>query len=191
MKRKFTSFAFGLLAVSALASQVAAQGFQLPLMIVESDAFESGDVIPLKYTSHGENVQPDFTITGAPEETESYAVIFHDIDVALGDSTEDVLHWTAWNINDNEIQEGSLPEGAVQGANITGQNNYMGPGAPSSERYHHYVWEFYALDEDLDLEAGASRQELLDAMDGNVVAKAAYVGRYRNASEEANTSEQE
>ena len=78
--------------------------------------------------------------------------------------------------------EGKLPEGSVQGNNITGQNVYMGPGAPNGPRYHHYVFELYALNADLDLPANASRDELLKAMAGKTTAKAAYVGRYRNES---------
>ena len=56
----------------------------------------------------------------------------------------------------------------------------MGMGAPNGPRYHHYVFEFYALNAKLDLPAAAARPELLEAMKGKVVAKAAYVGRFRN-----------
>jgi phosphatidylethanolamine-binding protein (PEBP) family uncharacterized protein len=41
------------------------------------------------------------------------------------------------------------------------------------------VFEFYALNAKLDLPATASRPELLEAMKGKVIAKAAYVGRFR------------
>jgi phosphatidylethanolamine-binding protein (PEBP) family uncharacterized protein len=67
----------------------------------------------------------------------------------------------------------------VQGPNITGQNAYFGPGAPAGPRYHHYVFELYALSSNLDLPATAGRDELLKAMAGKITAKAAYVGRYR------------
>ncbi|MBN1236890.1 MAG: YbhB/YbcL family Raf kinase inhibitor-like protein, partial [Gammaproteobacteria bacterium] len=77
---------------------------------------------------------------------------------------------------------GGLPDGAVQGRNIAGQNAYFGPGAPPGPRYHHYVFEIYALDATLDLEPTAGRAELLEAMQGKVVAKAAYVGRYRGSN---------
>jgi Raf kinase inhibitor-like YbhB/YbcL family protein len=163
------------------ASQVFAQGFSLPNMKVETNAFEDGGIIPIKYTSHGDNVQPGFAITGAPETTASFAIIFHDIEVAIGGTTGDVTHWLAWNIRSRTIPEGSLPAGSVQGANIRGQSNYMGSGAPYPDRYHHYVFEFYALDDTLDLPEGASRDELVEAMQGHVLAKAAYVGRYANA----------
>jgi Raf kinase inhibitor-like YbhB/YbcL family protein len=180
MKKLFPT-AFIALALAFTTNQAAAQGFQLPNMQVTSNAFDSGDVIPIRFTSHGDNVQPDFTITGAPDNTVSYAIIFHDIEVALGGGTDSVTHWLAWNIPSPEIPEGGLPEGSVQGNNIRGQASYIGSGAPFADRYHHYVFEFYALSENLDLEEGASRAELEAALQGKVVAKAAYVGRYANA----------
>ena len=72
-----------------------------------------------------------------------------------------------------------LPDGAVVGENIRGANEYFGPGAPPGPRYHHYVFELYALNTVLDLPQTAGRDELLDAMQGQIVAKAAYVGRFR------------
>ena len=111
----------------------------------------------------------------------SFAIIFHDIEVALGSNIDDVTHWLAWNISSPNISEGALPAGSVQGNNIRGQASYMGPGAPYSYRYHHYVFEIYALNDTLALAEGASREQLIEAMDGKVVAKTAYVGRYADA----------
>ena len=163
------------------ASSVNAQGPGGGLRpMVHSNAFEDGGVVPPKFVMRGDNVQPGFTFTDVPENAVSIALIFHDIDVALGGGTDDVLHWTAWNIPAaGGIPEGGLPDGAVNGPSIRGQPGYMGPGAPVGERYHHYVWEFYFLSENLDLPATASRADLLAAMQGKVVNKAAYVGRYR------------
>jgi Raf kinase inhibitor-like YbhB/YbcL family protein len=150
-------------------------------MMVTSDAFPDGGVVPEKYAVRGDNVQPGFEFTYIPENAVSLAIIFHDIDVSLGGGTDDVLHWLAWNIpmSAGPIPEGRLPDGSVSGNNIRQQPGYMGPGAPVGERYHHYVFEFYALSENLDLPADASRQDLLAAMEGKIVGKAAYVGRYR------------
>ncbi|MBM3770462.1 MAG: YbhB/YbcL family Raf kinase inhibitor-like protein [Acidimicrobiia bacterium] len=163
------------------AQQAAAQGFQLPNMQVRSSAFEDGGIVPLRFTSHGQNVQPDFRITGAPDTTKSFVVIMHDIEVALGGNPDDVTHWVAFNIPSPNIPEGKLPEGSVNGNNIRNQPGYMGSGAPLKDRFHHYVWEFYALNATLDLPAGATREQVTQAMRGKVVAKAAYVGRYANA----------
>jgi Raf kinase inhibitor-like YbhB/YbcL family protein len=156
------------------------RGFTLPPLLMESDAFPDGGIVPQKYAGRG-GVQPGFKFSNAPANTVSYAIIFHDLDVALGGNTGDVLHWMAWNIpaSANGIPEGSLPPGSVVGANIAGQNSYFGPGAPPGPRYHHYVFELYALNATLDLPPTASRDDLLKAMAGKTTAKAAYVGRFK------------
>jgi Raf kinase inhibitor-like YbhB/YbcL family protein len=155
-------------------------GFNLPPLLMTTDAFPDGGIVPQKYAGRG-GVQPGFKFSGAPEGTMSYAIIFHDIDVSLKGSTGDVLHWIVWNIPvaAGGIPEGSVPAGAVVGRGITGQNAYFGPGAPAGPRYHHYVFELYALNANLDLPATAGREELLKAMEGKIVAKSAYVGRFR------------
>lgn len=186
MSSRILSALCALAAVGLLAPGLAAAQGGMPRLaqiVMESDAFEDGGIVPDKYVIRGDNVQPGFTFSNASADTVSYAIIFHDIDVALGGGTDDVLHWIVWNIpaEAGGIPEGSLPEGAVQGANIRGTNSYMGPGAPPGPRYHHYVFELYALNDTLDLPATAGRAELLEAMQGKVVGKAAYVGRYRGS----------
>jgi Raf kinase inhibitor-like YbhB/YbcL family protein len=150
-------------------------------MLIESKAFEDGGIVPLKYSFYGTNTLPDFKISNLPATTQSIAIILHDLDVAPAFNSEDNLHWLAWNIPATvpvtQIEEGKLPEGAVNGRN---GRAYMGMGAPNGPRYHHYVFEFYALNAKLDLPMTGGRAELLDAMKGKVVAKAAYVGRFRN-----------
>jgi len=110
----------------------------------------------------------------------SFAIIFHDLDVAFT-GTDDVLHWLAWNIpaDAKGLPEGSLANGAVSGTAGVGRGNWFGPGAPAGPRYHHYVFELYALSAMLDLPADATRGQLLAAMRDIVVGKAAYVGRFR------------
>ena len=192
MKTRIPGIAATLLALGMLATGLSfAQqrggrggGFSLPPLLMQTDAFEDGGIVPAKYASRGDNVQPGFRFSNAPDGTVSYAIILHDIDVALMGNTGDVLHWLAWNIpaSAGGIPEGSLPEGSVQGTNLMGRTAYMGPGAPAGPRYHHYVFELYALNANLDLPPTAGRDELLAAMAGKVVAKAAYVGRYRGSN---------
>jgi Raf kinase inhibitor-like YbhB/YbcL family protein len=152
---------------------------RLAPLLMETDAFPDGGIVPQKYAGRG-GVQPGFKFSNAPDSTQTYAIIFHDIDVSIMNGTGDVLHWMAWNIpaSAKGIPEGKLPDGSVNGNNITGQPGYMGPGAPPGPRYHHYVFELYALNTKLDLPATATRDQLLAAMQGKIVAKAAYVGRF-------------
>ena len=44
--------------------------------------------------------------------------------------------------------------------------------------YHHYTFELYALDTKLTLGPEATRPEMLAAMDGHILGKAVYVGRF-------------
>jgi Raf kinase inhibitor-like YbhB/YbcL family protein len=145
-----------------------------------SDAFEDGGIVSMRYSCFGDNVQPGFRFADPPRGTTSYAIVFHDIDVALDGTVEDGLHWVVWNIpvDAGGIPENGLPAGAVVGRNVENKNAYLGPGAPPGQRYHHYVFELYALDRMLELPSTASRAELLRAMDGCTTGKAAYVGRF-------------
>jgi Raf kinase inhibitor-like YbhB/YbcL family protein len=184
MSKGILRVGLALTVLGALVADVASGqrgGFRLPPLLMETRAFPDGGLVPLKYARAGENVQPGFRFTNAPDGTVSYAIIFHDLDVAIGGNTDDVLHWIVWNIpaSAGGIPEGGLPEGSVQGRNLMGQNSYFGPGAPAGPRDHHYVFELYALDATLDLPSTSGRAELLGAMAGKVVAKAAYVGRFR------------
>jgi Raf kinase inhibitor-like YbhB/YbcL family protein len=150
-------------------------------LLMRSTAFEDGAIVPPRYGCFGDNLQPGFGFSNPPAGTACYAMIFHDIDVALEGRTEDGLHWVVWNIpvEAGGIPEGALPNDAVVGRNVEGRNAYLGPGAPAGPRFQHYVFELYALDSLLDLAETASRPELLAAMEGRVVGKAAYVGRFR------------
>lgn len=182
----FKSTALVMLAALGLSVQAqppaggAARPPLVPLLI-ESKAFEDGGIVPLKFTMYGSNTMPDFRISNIPPTAQSIAVILHDLDVAGNNNPDDNLHWLAWNIPATppvlQIEEGKLPEGAVNGRG----RPYVGMGAPNGPRYHHYLFEFYALNSKLDLPAiPGDRPDLLAAMKGKVVAKAAYVGRFRN-----------
>jgi Raf kinase inhibitor-like YbhB/YbcL family protein len=155
-------------------------------MLLESDAFADGGIVPAKYAAAGGSTMPAFKISNVPMGTVAFAVIFHDMEVNLQNPPNDVLHWMAWDIPaaTNGWPEGpntgaSLPAGSVMGNNIQGKPVYFGPGAPAGPRYHHYVFEVYALNANLGLPPATSREDVYKAMAGKVVGKAIYVGRYR------------
>jgi len=165
-----------------------------PVLSVTSPSFPDGGEIPMKHGGRGENKSPAFefhwsngpTPAEPPATLQSYAVIFHDIENATRGTTADTLHWAAFNIPGTAkglpegLGGGDLPDGTRNGPGINagrGTPSYFGPGAGPGP-FHHYVFEFYALDIKLDLAATTTREELLKAMDGHVVGKAAYVGRY-------------
>jgi Raf kinase inhibitor-like YbhB/YbcL family protein len=116
-----------------------------------------------------------------PKGTANYALILHDIDIALDRRPEDGLRWIVWNIpgDANGIPESRLPAGPVVGRNVEQRNEYLGPGAPAGARFHHYMFEFFALDRTLALPVTTARAALLAALEGKIIDKAAYVGRFK------------
>jgi hypothetical protein len=161
-------------------------GIQLPPMIHMTVAdFSDGGHIPNKYTCAAGQGSPSPAIswTGAPANTQSYVLILHDPDPVLGGSaTNDVLHWAIYDIPGDAkglpegVKAGDQEDGAKQIKNLGGGMGYMGPCAPPGHGDHHYTFELYALNAKLGLPDTATRQELLSAMNGKVIAKGVYIG---------------
>jgi Raf kinase inhibitor-like YbhB/YbcL family protein len=157
-----------------------------PGLTLTSPAFEDGGIIPNKYTqSDPSPVSPKLDWTNVPAGVVSFALIMHDPDTAPNKKSEDILHWMAFNIPGTAtgLPEGvpanaTLPDGTVQAKSFRGAVGYMGPGAGAAGPYHKYTLELYALDTKLNLGPDATRAEVLKAMDGHVLAKAALVGRF-------------
>lgn len=143
-------------------------------MQVTSTSFDNNQVIPNKYGYRFDNVSPQLSISGLPQNTKSLAIIMHDPDSPSGDW----LHWSVWNISPDTtaIAEGSVPKDALQGTNDFGSANYGGP-APH-DGTHHYVFDVYALDSTINLPQGASRQQLEQAIDGHILDKAQLTGLF-------------
>jgi hypothetical protein len=168
-----------------------------PVLSVTSTSFPDGGEVPMHNAGRGDNKSPAFEFhwmngtapASAPDTVKSYAVVLHDVEnPGPMRGTTDTLHWTAFNIPSTAtgipegLGDGVLPDGTTNGPGIRGArgNNpggYFGPGAGPGP-FHHYIFEFYALDTKLDIPATATRDELMKAMDGHVVGKAAYVGRF-------------
>jgi hypothetical protein len=164
------------------------KGFQLPPMIkLSMTGFADGGTIPAKHAG-GMGVSPQMSWTGAPATTQSYVLIMHDPDPVLqGSATNDVLHWaifdipgTATGLPENVPKQSELPDGSKQLNNIANQPGYFGPGPPAGHGAHHYTFQIWALNAKLDLPPTTSRADLMNAMNGKVVAKGVYIGMYEN-----------
>jgi Raf kinase inhibitor-like YbhB/YbcL family protein len=150
-----------------------------------TSAYPEATQIPNQYTCADPNVaSPPLQWSNAPQGTVSFTLIFHDTDAAPAKGAMDVTHWIVWNIPASSMQLAgnvkvdSSPDGIVQGKNVRGANGYQGPCPPPGATPHHYIFELYALDQKLDLPAGATRADLLKAIDGHVIGKATYYGLF-------------
>jgi Raf kinase inhibitor-like YbhB/YbcL family protein len=164
------------------------------VMSLTTSAFADGGMIPAKHAQPGRDVSPALSWTGAPDSVVSYVLIMHDADVPAGNGLDDALHWMVWNIPGNAT---SLPEGVRQGPTFQlGTANarqmsvsgpyYRGPAAPSTGPAHHYVFELYALDANINVQpvgmsAAETREAVLEAMQGHVRGKGVLIGLYRRS----------
>ena len=147
---------------------------------VTSSAFEQGGMIPAKYTCDGDDVSPPLKWAPVPDGTESIALISDDPDAPVGTW----VHWVMYNIPagvtelaENVPPDKVLPNGAKQGITDFRRIGYGGPCPPSGT--HRYFFKIYALDTQLDLQAGASKDNLLKAMQGHILAQGQLMGKYK------------
>ena len=148
---------------------------------VTSTAFTEGSAIPVRHTCDGEDVSPPLSWSGVPQETRSLALISDDPDAPGGTW----VHWVYYAIpaDANGLPEGiadteALPDGAMQGRNDFKRTGYGGPCPPKGSP-HRYMFKLYALDVPLDLAPGATKSELLGAMDGHILAQGQLMGTYQ------------
>jgi Raf kinase inhibitor-like YbhB/YbcL family protein len=137
---------------------------------LRSPAFANGDRIPDRYGYTEENVNPPLEIDGVPEASESLALVIDDPDAVKPAGTV-WDHWVIWNVDPttSRIPENWDAGNAVEGRNDYGEHGYGGPNPP--DREHTYRFRLYALDRRLDLESGATKDQLETAMEGAVVAE--------------------
>jgi Raf kinase inhibitor-like YbhB/YbcL family protein len=148
------------------------------VLAIWSTAFGNGDLIPVTYTADGEDISP-------PIEWEcgfgagSFALICEDPDAPAGTW----VHWVVYNIPGGArfLAEGlpaeeELEGGILQGRNSWGATGYGGPAPPSGK--HRYYFTLFALESPLDLPAGATADELREAMEGLVIQDAEMMGEY-------------
>ena len=143
-------------------------------MELASSAFADGQSIPRRHSCEGENLSPPLSWTGVPDGASSLALILDDPDAPGGTFT----HWLAWRL---EPAAGGLGEGEaapLEGRNDFGETGYRGPCPPPGHGAHRYFFRLHALEDALELEPGAGRAELEQALARRSVAVAELMGTY-------------
>ena len=149
-------------------------------MKIFSSAFSEGTLIPKKFTCDDINISPPLEWSEVPEGTKTFALICDDPDAPMGTW----VHWVLFNLpaSVHELSENippidKLPNGALQGKNDFRKTGYGGPCPPGGT--HRYYFKLYALDVELDTELGITKSELLDKMQGHILAEAQLMGKYQ------------
>ncbi|MCK5054887.1 MAG: YbhB/YbcL family Raf kinase inhibitor-like protein [Anaerolineales bacterium] len=147
---------------------------------LRSPSFSSGSEFPVKYTCDGEGVSPPLYWDTPPNGTQSYAIILSNPDSTSGSGW---AYWVLFNIPADlrELPEAVPPEPELDDGTQHGRNSemwlrYTGPCPPFTQRC---LFRLYALDTMLDLEPGVSKEELLQAMQGHILAQGDLMTKYK------------
>jgi len=155
------------------------EGYAMKLDI-KSTAFGEGNSIPKQYTCDGADISPQLSWSQPPEGTGSMVLICDDPDAPMGTW----VHWVLYGLSPDtlEISE-NIPDdkevlgGAKHGVNDFHKYGYGGPCPPGGT--HRYFFKLYAVDtEVVDLDPGATKDEVLVAIKGHVLAEGQLMGRY-------------
>lgn len=149
-------------------------------MKITSQAFAEGGMIPKNHTCDGANSSPPLAWDTAPEKTKTLALIVDDPDAPGGTW----VHWVVFNLPagarelpENVPAQESIAGGGRQGTNDFHKVGYGGPCPPGGA--HRYYFKLYALDAELSLDSSATKDQLLKAMTGHVLAEGQLMGRYQ------------
>ena len=153
---------------------------------ISSASFEDGASIPSKYTCQAEDVSPALAWSGVPDGAQSLALIVDDPDAPDPAAPKMIwVHWVLYNLpaNSSGLAEAvaveALPQGTLQGTNDWKNTGYGGPCPPIGE--HRYFIKLYALDSALPDLDQPSKDALLEAMEGHVLAEAQLMGTYQKS----------
>jgi Raf kinase inhibitor-like YbhB/YbcL family protein len=84
------------------------------------------------------------------------------------------VHWLVHGLSPTT----TLVSGGKTGKTTMRHDRFDGPAPPPGHGPHHYHFQVFALDRELGLDDGVGRTELLDAMEGHVIAAGEIVGIY-------------
>jgi len=154
-----------------------------------SAEFQNGGVIPSRFTCDADppagGTSPPLSWSGVPAGAQSLALLVDDPDIPQVFKDQRGIdsfdHWTLFNIPPATTQIAASSTAGVSGANGAGASAYTGPCPPPEYEpsEHRYFFRLYALDTMLDLQPGASKADVLTAMQGHIIEQAELVGRYK------------
>ena len=128
-------------------------------------------------------MSPPLRWANAPEATRSFVLILTGPENHRRRTHTVAFFWGRWNIpaGTSQIAEGQprgveQPDGSRHVETDEGVVGYDPPCAPAGAGPIHYQFKLYALDQMLSLPANATRDAVLQAMDGHIIGASVYYG---------------
>jgi hypothetical protein len=152
-------------------------------MKLTSPDFAPGGLIPARFTCDGEGINPELNIQDVPLYAVSLVLLMEDPDVPPNVRKDQMWdHWVVFNIppRTSRIPHNTQPAGII-GRNTSGEPAYQGPCPP--DRRHRYFFKLYALDTLLPLSTGATKTEVVRALQGHILASDELIGLYERQKE--------
>ncbi len=143
-------------------------------LALTSPDFTNNQPIPDQFSCKGANISPALNWVGVPENTKSFAILVIDPDAPSGE----FVHWVVYNIAPSlrGLKQGD--KSGVSGLNHLRKAGYGGPCPPAGQT-HRYVFHLFALDQELSLKEGASREDVEKAMKGHILDSTELTGTFR------------
>ena len=136
------------------------------------------------FSADGDDTSPPLRWTGAPPETEAFAVVVEDPDAPGSDP---YVHWLLWDLpatitelpaNVEKQPRASSLSGAAQGRNGYRGFGWYGPKPPEGHGVHHYHFQVFALSKRLGMEPESALPKLLNALKGVTLASGELIGTF-------------
>jgi len=180
MKKNSYRFIFSFFFFTCYFLTLALAGAEGGTMELTSSAFSEGAMIPGKYTCDGADVSPPLNWRALPAGTKSLALICDDPDAPVGTW----VHWVYYDIPpgteglpENVATDERPAQGGTQGINDFRKVGYGGPCPPGGT--HRYYFKLYALDTTLNLSSGATKKQVLKAMENHMIGQVQLMGKYK------------
>jgi Raf kinase inhibitor-like YbhB/YbcL family protein len=147
----------------------------MSILMISPD-FDRNGPMPRKHTGEGRDLSPSLSWSSIPPGTAELALICDDPDAP---SPKPWVHWVLYGIAPSVAALAPGADGGGKaGRNDFGNAGYGGPMPPRGHGVHHYHFKLYALDKALQLRAGASKDELVAAMQGHILDQGELIGTY-------------
>lgn len=147
-----------------------------PTIEVRSVAFEPDGALPISCTVDGVGAAPPLAFEGIPEAAQSLVLICEDPDAPL---LSPFVHWLVYAMPaQTQSLDAQTQHEFRLGKNSKSEVGFAPAAPPPGHGLHRYHFQAFALDIPVDLAPGSEHDDLLEVMQGHVLAWGEIVGTY-------------